>query len=359
MMARRWASWTGVVAGAWLLAGSAAQALPVIVEAGWSLVRTDYADNATSAHYNPVDGHLYVASLKRASDGGGIFRIETDGSLTRIADADRPRGVVIDPVSGDVFHSEAGAIGAIYRTAFGTTGRQLWVHGFHYGDDDPIGMAIAPLDYTGNVVDPGAALVVDEGNGGPAEVWAWTPFAIDCSVSGITGCRNEYAAHSDDGSLLAPTDITIGRDGVYLVDWGQIFELLDDGTVLAIPTLEPRLALRHRGGPDHRRSLRHGDGRPRPHRARGPPDRRDEHRDRGLHLQRRDHGHHGPRREPGRPVPVRHRAAHRHDLHLRDGRGRRRARAGHGCPARRGPGRAGPTAPPRLRRAPGADPARP
>lgn len=238
MMARRWASWTGVVAGAWLLAGSAAQALPVIVEAGWSLVRTDYADNATSAHYNPVDGHLYVASLKRASDGGGIFRIETDGSLTRIADADRPRGVVIDPVSGDVFHSEAGAIGAIYRTAFGTTGRQLWVHGFHYGDDDPIGMAIAPLDYTGNVVDPGAALVVDEGNGGPAEVWAWTPFAIDCSVSGITGCRNEYAAHSDDGSLLAPTDITIGRDGVYLVDWGQIFELLDDGTVLAIPTLE-------------------------------------------------------------------------------------------------------------------------
>jgi DNA-binding beta-propeller fold protein YncE len=228
------------VAGAWLLGGQAALALPLVVEAGWTLVRTDTVEQATSAHYNPVDGHLYVASLKRLSDGGGVFRVETDGSLTRIADANRPRAVVIDPVTGDVFHSEAGSVGAIYRTAFGapTPSRELWVHGFHDGDDDPIGMAIAPLDYTGGVLEPGAALVVDEGNGGPAEVWAWTPFAIDCSVSGVAGCRNEYAVHTDDGSTLAPTDITIGRDGVYLVDWGQVFEVMADGSAVAIPTLE-------------------------------------------------------------------------------------------------------------------------
>jgi DNA-binding beta-propeller fold protein YncE len=171
-------------------------------------------------------------------------RIEADGSQTFIAEAARPRGIAIDPLSGDVFFTEAGFPGAIHRTPFGTDSpnRSLWVAGFHPGDDDPIGLAIAPLDYTGNVVAPGQALMVDEGNGGPTEVWAWSPAAIDCSVSAVPGCADEFGIHRDDGTLLAATDITIGRDGVFLVDWGEIYEVFADGSLGLVLTDRPILA---------------------------------------------------------------------------------------------------------------------
>ncbi len=215
-----------------LLWASAASAAPIVVESGWQLVRTDAVDNAASAHFNPVDGRLYVGSLKNASNGGGVFRIEADGSLTLIASAERPRGLVVDPVSGDVFHTEAGIPGLIYRSAFGTTGRQVWVSGFHSGDDDPIGMAISDND-TNGVVAAGVGLVVDEGNNGPAEVWGWFPDMAE----------NEFAVHTDTvgnpSPLAAPSDISIGANGVWLVDFVGIWQLFADGSVVQVVTQAP------------------------------------------------------------------------------------------------------------------------
>ena len=73
-------------------------------------------------------------------------------------------GLAVAP-NGDVFWSEDHD-GCIYRVAYQTTTKQTWVNGFHTGDDDPVGMAIAPAGHTSSVVKPGEALVVDRGNNG-------------------------------------------------------------------------------------------------------------------------------------------------------------------------------------------------
>ena len=225
-----------------LLPGSAT-AVPLAVEAGWTLVRTDFIDNATGAHYNPLDGSLYVASLKRQVDGGAIWRLEiagpNAGQFTKVTDAERPRAIAVDPVSGDVFHSEAGIPGEIYRSAFGTFvpggsgfNRERWVAGFQSGDDDPIGMAIG---FVGGALGPGDALVVDEGNNNPPAAYRWASDLVDCSVNNSGPCQDEFHLHVDDGTLAAPVDVTLGATGAWLVDFVGIFALsLVDGSVSAI-----------------------------------------------------------------------------------------------------------------------------
>ena len=123
-----------------LVVAQVARAEPVIVEPGWTLIRTISFENPQAAHYNPVDGFLYVGRRSTSSDG--LYRIEPWGVAVKLAAEDRVATVVIDPVDGDVFVSEDYG-GGIYRTAFGATGRETWVSGFHSGDDDPIGMATA------------------------------------------------------------------------------------------------------------------------------------------------------------------------------------------------------------------------
>jgi len=186
-----------------------AQASSIVIhDSDWALTRVIPFAGGFSASFNPKDGLLYVVRLR---DGiQGLYRINADNTAFLIAKADRPSALVIDPDDGDLFVSE-GVRGHIYRTAFGATGRQLWVSGFHAGDDDPIGMAIATNDYSGDVIAPGQALVVDRGYVGADEIWQFSPDEAE----------GEQVVHDDDKTLINPIDITISSDKVFLVDTGE------------------------------------------------------------------------------------------------------------------------------------------
>jgi len=219
-----------IVAVLSLIASPIVVAQPVIVEPGWTLLRSIDFVNPQAAHYNPVDGSLYVGRRDTGSDG--LYRIDPRGFAMKLAAGDRVAAVVVDPSDGDAFVSEDYG-GGIFRTAFGGTGRTTWVSGLHSGDDDPIGMAIAPPGYTGDVVAPGEALVIDRGYSGPREVWGWSPSVAE----------GEWVVHADDGTLVDATDLTFGVGDVYLVDSGGaaaglIYVLAADGTLTPLSTSE-------------------------------------------------------------------------------------------------------------------------
>lgn len=200
---------------------------PVVVEPGWALTRLIDFPRPMTPRFHPIDGDIYAAS----SDGGtdGVYRIGRTGFSTLLASATDPAAVMIDPVDGDIFHSEHYS-GQIFRTEFGSTGRELWVDGFHSGDDDPVGMAIAPLDYAGAVVAPGDAVVCDWGNSGADEVWAWSPATPE----------GETVVHADDGTLVQCMDAAISSTTVYVVDAvGVIYEVGVGGTLTEFVTSEP------------------------------------------------------------------------------------------------------------------------
>lgn len=206
---------------------------PTIVEAGWTLTRAVRFADPRGAHYNPVDGLLYVARRVAAPDG--IYRIEADGSATPITGADRPASVLIDPSDGDIFHSEDFG-GAIFRTPFGGTGRATWVSGIHSGDDDPVGMAIAPPDYLGGALQPGEAVFVDRGNSGLDEIWRFS----------TATAQGETALHSDNGTLIDAVDVTVTSDAIYVVDAagslaGRIYRVEVGGVLQLVATDEPIL----------------------------------------------------------------------------------------------------------------------
>ncbi len=210
---------------------SQAGAQPVISEPSWTLIRTIDFTSPISACLNEVDGSIYVG--RRGTSADGLYRIDRYGLAVWIASGSNPAGVAIQPDSGHVFVSEDYG-GVIYRTALGTTGRQTWVSGFHSGDDDPIGMAFAPAGYTGDVLAPEEALVVDRGNSGPDEVWRWSPLIPE----------GEVLVHADSGILVDALDIAVDETAVYLVDGGGaadgiIYELAADGTLSPFATSEP------------------------------------------------------------------------------------------------------------------------
>lgn len=205
-----------------LTTASALAGGPSAVEPGWTLIRTIEFLKPVAPHFSPVDGRIHVARSDTATDG--VYRLSPTGFATLLAAADRPSGVVIDPIDGDIFVSEA-FDGRIFRTAFGTTGRELWVAGFHSGDDDPVGMAIAPADYAGDVVAPGEALVADWGFNGADEIWRWSPATPE----------GETAVHTDDGTLVDCYDVAFRGDEVYVTDDpGRILRLEADGTLVPL-----------------------------------------------------------------------------------------------------------------------------
>lgn len=187
----------------------AAEAGPTIVESGWSLTRVVSFADGQAAHYNPIDGRLYVGRRGTGSTDG-LYRINAGGSPTKLADGSNVAVVVVDHDDSDLFLSEDFG-GSIFRVGFGETGRTTWVSGFHAGDDDPIGMAIAPNNYTGSVLLPGEALVVDRGFNGPDEIWRFSPDTAE----------GETLVHADNSTLINAVDITIGRNDVYVVDTGE------------------------------------------------------------------------------------------------------------------------------------------
>ncbi len=217
-----------------ILLATAAGAAPIVEESGWTLTRTVSLSQAQAAHFNPVDGLLYAGRRVTPNNGGGLYRIEADGTATRLAVADRPAAVVVHHASGDLFFSEDFG-GAVYRTPFGATGRLRWVTGLQSGDNDPVGMAFPPPSYSGNLATPDEALLVDRGLGSTREaVWRFSALVAE----------GEVLIHADTGILSDPLDITIGSNKTYIADAngtldGLLFELLDDGSLVLIPTNAP------------------------------------------------------------------------------------------------------------------------
>lgn len=211
---RRAARLTALLVALMFAGGFSAQAAPIIHESGWSLIRTVSINNPNSARYNPVDGLLYAAVTTNELIDGGLYRINADGTSTKVVAAERPVGVVIDPSTGNVFYSTPGNPGAIYRYVLGSGGTQdLWVSGFHPGDDDPIGLAFAPSNYTGAHLLPGQAVVVDEGTGGPDEVWGWN----------FGSQEGEFGIHRDFGSspLVQGVDVAVSATDIWIADLGD------------------------------------------------------------------------------------------------------------------------------------------
>ena len=198
---------------------SAVSAQPVVVECQWRLVKTVSVEHPWSVAYNRVDGSLYIGVRSTGADG--LYRVEPDGSAVRVVSADRPGGIGVDPLDGDVFIAEDYG-GNIYRWRLGGSTRETWVSGFLGGDDDPVGIAVVPDTYTGAVVPPGTALSCDRGaNGGSDTVWMWSPDVAE----------GEAQLHTDNGTLLDPVDLAVFDDSIVVVDDrgtpGALWEIVD------------------------------------------------------------------------------------------------------------------------------------
>ena len=222
---------------AFFLAAQSAQAQPAAVDPGWQFDRTIIFDAPQAAHYNPVDGYIYVARrIGLFSDPtDGLYRIEADGTATLIASADRPAALVVNPADGAILVSEDFG-GRIYRTPPGGFGRDIWTSGFHPGDDDPVGLASFSSDYTGQLLMPGEALLVDRGANGPNEIWR---ISFDTR-------EGETRLHRDNGTLVDPVDITVGASGIFVADaaagingFGEIFEFSEAFELLPLATASP------------------------------------------------------------------------------------------------------------------------
>ena len=127
-------------------------ARPQIVDPAWKLTRVVFLHGCQAAHYNPRDGRLYVGTCNTDSDG--LYAIDPEGGITRIADTGRVGAVAVHPEEGHIFVAQ-NTVGKIYRTACGSTGRETWVSDFKGSDSDPMGMAFATADYVGKLLAPG------------------------------------------------------------------------------------------------------------------------------------------------------------------------------------------------------------
>lgn len=205
---------------------------PVIHEVTWRLLARVPLVAPIGAHFHPLDGSIWVGSRLTAASGGAIVRIDATLAVSSVVGCDRPACVVVDPFSGDVFYSEDYG-GSVYRVPAGTTTSQIWVSGFHSGDDDPWGMAFAPGNYQGIVLAPGQALVCDRGVNGPRQVWQWSPALA----------QNERLVMPDNGTLANPMDVAIGTDSVWVVDAlpppGRVFELQAGGVTRLLNASPP------------------------------------------------------------------------------------------------------------------------
>ena len=228
-----------------LLAAYASQALAApgapdeisIVEPGWVISNATAAADPVGAHYNPIDGLLYYGRRPSSGGGGNLNRVNVDGTISSITAADRPSAVFVDPTDGDIFLSEDYG-GGVYRTAYGTTTRTTWLSGLGSGDDDPVGMAVAPADYTGPILSAGQALLVDRGaNSGGDYIWRWSPDTAEGEVLIYTDAQSV-------GPLGDPVDVAISSSAIYIVDPlgaadGTIFRLDDGPTLTPVTTQTP------------------------------------------------------------------------------------------------------------------------
>lgn len=219
------------------LCGGWAPEDPYAVEADWSLERVIAFEHGQAAHFNPVDGMIYVARRGGSMPDGadGVYRVLADDSVEKVADGDRPAALAVDPRDGDVFFTEDFG-GAVYRVPMGESTAELWVSGLHAGDDDPVGLCFPPVGYTGGVIGEGEVLLVDRGFNGLDELWVFSASAME----------GESPLHADMGTLEDAVDVTIGESGVFVADRaggpageGRMFRVDEDGSLTEVVAGEP------------------------------------------------------------------------------------------------------------------------
>lgn len=200
-----------------------------VVEPGWYLAETYFLQGAYSARYNPADGRIYAASRTTGATAG-IYVFDSAGVATHLVTVDNPGGMDI-AANGDLFYC-LDFPGTIQRLPFGSTTPETWVTDFHSGDDDPIGLSIAPANANFTWLAPGDALVSDRGSGGPDEIWKWS----------TTAPEGETVVHADGGSILVnPWEVAVGASRVWIVDDvnapnnGKIYSMASDGTLTLLP----------------------------------------------------------------------------------------------------------------------------
>ncbi len=224
---------------------------PRIAENGWRLSGVVAAIDGRAAHFNPSFGSgpgaacLLYAGAEYAGSAG-LWCVKPD--LTREqwwpGTGIWATAVVVDPADGDVFVSDEGA-GIVYRTAQ-KNGMTVWFSGYNNNDSSPVGLAIAPADYAGQVVIPGEGLFVDRGWGDPYfaddGVWKWNP-ASQTAPTNLY--RDSWGSGEGQSGLSDPVDVAIGRSRVWIANTGadlpqgMIFELTAERLLAQLATVNP------------------------------------------------------------------------------------------------------------------------
>lgn len=181
--------------------------------------------NVSTVAHNPRDNELYGLVRETAGSGGGLYPISGPGHGIRIQAYDNPAHLIFDR-NGNAFISEDYG-GNVYRKEYKGPS-SVWVSGWHTGDDDPYGMAFAPIGFNGATVRQGDILVTDRGAGGPDQVWSFSSQLPE----------NEQLVMPDPGEVDF-WDIAADPDGsVFLCDSlvSDHLSMLDpEGTLTSLP----------------------------------------------------------------------------------------------------------------------------
>ena len=175
-----------------------------VVDPSWNTQRRIPLTNGLSAHFAP-NGELWAASNNASTAGGGLYRTQRRAAFLRVATLDTPDGVEVG-ADGAAFVSEDGA-GNVWRYT-ATGGLQLWVTGWHAGDDDFAALEVATAARTGGFLTPGQALAGDRGFSGPDDIWRFSTLAAE----------GETVLHTDNGTFEDINDLLITPTMVLATD---------------------------------------------------------------------------------------------------------------------------------------------
>lgn len=175
-----------------------------LADPSWSTQRRIPLANGLSAHFAP-DGELWAVSNNASASGGGLYRTQRRAAFLRVATLDTPDGVEVG-ADGAAFVSEDN-VGNVWRYT-PTGGLQLWVTGWHAGDDDVAALEVATATRTGGFLTPGQALAGDRGFGGPDDIWRFSTLTAE----------GEAVLHTDNGTLEDLNDLLITPTMVLATD---------------------------------------------------------------------------------------------------------------------------------------------
>lgn len=180
-----------------------------------------------STSVDPTTGRL-AGVVDSSSTTGGLWWLTGPQAGTRFQ-AYAEASHAMFAANGDVFTSDD-LNGIVYRrTAAGVS--QAWATGFHAGDDDPLGLCVAPAGFSGPAVQPGDILTSDSGYNGPDEIWAFSAAAAETDVQ-------LYASPV----VRWMFDLAAGPGVVFVADSSMAdrrLVLSGDGTVQEVPIAPP------------------------------------------------------------------------------------------------------------------------